>query len=34
MWLWILIGFYAGVLFGIIIAALELAIENEDDPYP
>jgi hypothetical protein len=33
MWFWILVSFYAGVFFGIIMSALVIA-ENEDDPYP
>lgn len=33
MWLWILVSFYAGVFFGIIMSALIIA-ENKDDLYP
>jgi hypothetical protein len=32
MWLWILVSFYTGILFGIIMSALVIA-EDEDDPY-
>lgn len=34
MWLWILVSFYAGVFFGIIMSALLIIAKNEDDLYP
>ena len=34
MWLWILVSFYAGVFFGIIMSALLIIAKNEDDTYP
>ncbi len=33
MWLWILVSFYGGFLFGMFISALMIAAHDEDELY-